>query len=103
MVYKYIYLIWARKKIYAKSRKIKSKDQNEFGNQLCNQKIRSSSLIAYSKTQYFTGKNPAYPNNDAEGNNPLNPRLENFGYNVEVRCDCHYVPSDRVNIILSRM
>jgi hypothetical protein len=54
-------------------------------------------------TQYFTGKNPSYPNNDAEGKNPLNPGLDKFGYSVEVRCDCHYVPSDRVNIILSRM
>jgi hypothetical protein len=54
-------------------------------------------------TQFFTGKDPQYPYYDAAGNNPLNPGLENFGYNVEVRCDCHYVPSDRVNIILSRM
>ena len=54
-------------------------------------------------TQYFTGKNPSYPNNDADGDNPLNPGLDKFGYSVEVRCDCHYVPSDRVNIILSRM
>jgi hypothetical protein len=54
-------------------------------------------------TQFFTGKDPEYPYYDAAGQNPLNPGLENFGYNVEVRCDCHYVPSDRVNIILSRM
>ena len=54
-------------------------------------------------TQYFVGKNPDYPYYDAAGNNPLNDGLENFGYSVEVRCDCHYVPSDRLNIIKSRM
>jgi hypothetical protein len=54
-------------------------------------------------TQYFTGKNPSFPNNDGNGNNPINPGLDQFGYNVEVRCDCHYVPSDRLNIIKSRM
>ena len=54
-------------------------------------------------TQLTTGKNPEFPNYDANGNNPLNPGLEEFGWSVEVRCDCHYVPSDRVNIILSRM
>jgi len=54
-------------------------------------------------TQFTTGKDPQYPYYDAAGNNPLNPGLENFGWDVEVRCDCHYVPSDRVNIILSRM
>jgi hypothetical protein len=54
-------------------------------------------------TQYFVGKNPEYPYYDADGENPLNDGLENFGYNVEVRCDCHYVPSDRLNIIKSRM
>lgn len=54
-------------------------------------------------TQYFTGKNPAFPYNDATGTNPINPGLDQFGYSVEVRCDCHYVPSDRLNIIKSRM
>ena len=54
-------------------------------------------------TQYFVGKDPQYPYYDAENNNPLNTGLENFGYSVEVRCDCHYVPSDRLNIIKSRM
>jgi len=54
-------------------------------------------------TQFFVGKDPQYPYYDAAGNNPLNTGLENFGYNVEVRCDCHYVPSDRLNIIKSRM
>jgi len=54
-------------------------------------------------TQFFVGKDPQYPYYDAEGENPLNTGLENFGYNVEIRCDCHYVPSDRLNIIKSRM
>ena len=54
-------------------------------------------------TQFTVGKDPDYPYYDANGNNPLNPGLEYFGWDVEVRCDCHYVPSDRVNIILSRM
>jgi hypothetical protein len=54
-------------------------------------------------TQYFVGKDPQYPYYDANGENPLNDGLENFGYSVEVRCDCHYVPSDRLNIIKSRM
>jgi hypothetical protein len=54
-------------------------------------------------TQFFTGKDPQYPYTDADGNNPLNEGLSQFGYNVEVRCDCHYVPSDRLNIIKSRM
>jgi len=54
-------------------------------------------------TQYFVGKDPQYPYYDAEGENPLNNGLENFGYSVEVKCECHYVPSDRLNIIKSRM
>lgn len=54
-------------------------------------------------TQFTVGKDPEYPYYDANENNPLNPGLEKFGWDVEVRCDCHYVPSDRVNIILSRM
>lgn len=56
-----------------------------------------------NSTQFFMGKDPQYPYYDDAGNNPLNTGLENFGYNVEVRCDCHYVPSDRLNIIKSRM
>lgn len=45
-------------------------------------------------TQYFAGKDPEYPYNP----NPLNPGLENFGYNVGVLCECHYIPGDRVNL-----
>ena len=54
-------------------------------------------------TQFTLGKDPQYPYYDANGDNPLNPGLENFGWNVDIECVCHYVPSDRVNIILSRM
>jgi len=56
-----------------------------------------------NSTQFFTGKDPNYPYYDANGNNPLNPGLEKFGYNIGIEVICHYVPSDRVNIILSRM
>lgn len=56
-----------------------------------------------NSTQFFMGKDPDYPYYDDANQNPLNPGLENFGYNIEVRCDCHYVPSDRLNIIKSRM
>jgi hypothetical protein len=50
-------------------------------------------------TQYFAGKDPDYPYNA----NPLNPGLENFGYNVSLVCDAHYIPADRVNIIKQRL
>lgn len=50
-------------------------------------------------TQFFAGKDPDYPNSV----NPLNPDLENFGYNVSVVCSCHYVPSDKLNLIKSRL
>jgi hypothetical protein len=50
-------------------------------------------------TQFWTGKDPDYPYNP----NPTNPGLENFGYNVDVLCECHYIPADRVNIIRTRL
>jgi len=49
--------------------------------------------------QYFAGKDPDYPYNQ----NPLNPGLENFGYNVSVVCETHYIPADRINIIKQRL
>jgi hypothetical protein len=49
--------------------------------------------------QFWTGKDPDYPNEP----NPLNPGLANFGYNVSVTCECHYVPADRLNIIKTRL
>lgn len=50
-------------------------------------------------TQYFAGKDPDYP----YAQNPLNPGLENFGYNVSLVCDAHYIPADRVNIVKQRL
>jgi len=50
-------------------------------------------------TQFFAGKDPDYP----YATNPLNPGLENFGYNVSVICETHYVSADRVNIIKQRL
>ena len=50
-------------------------------------------------TQYFAGKDPDYP----YASNPLNPGLENFGYNVSLICETHYIPADRVNIIKQRL
>jgi hypothetical protein len=50
-------------------------------------------------TQFFAGKDPDYPYEP----NPLNPGLANFGYNVDVLCECHYIPTDRVNITRTRL
>ena len=50
-------------------------------------------------TDYFVGKDPDYP----YAGNPLNSNLQNFGYNVGVTCECHYVPADRLNIIKTRL
>jgi len=49
--------------------------------------------------QLFVGKDPDYPYNT----NPLNPGLENFGYNVSIICTAHYVPADRVQITKERI
>jgi hypothetical protein len=54
-------------------------------------------------TQFFVGKDPEYPYLDAAGNNPYETDLDQFGYNVSVICTSHYVPSDRLNIELSRL
>ena len=53
--------------------------------------------------QYFTGKNPDYPNYDDNGDNPLNPGLENYGWNTAVECQAHYVPEDRINLQIARL
>jgi len=53
--------------------------------------------------QLFVGKNPYYPNYDSNGNNLLNPGLENFGYNVSIVVRTHYAPQDRINIIKARL
>jgi len=44
--------------------------------------------------QFFMGKDPDYPNSP----NPINPGLEDFGYNVSVICTTHMVPPNRLGI-----
>jgi len=56
-----------------------------------------------STAQFFMGKDPEYPYLDAAGNNPYEEDLGQFGYSVSVICNAHYVPSDRLNIQLSRL
>ena len=52
-----------------------------------------------TSNQLFVGKDPDYP----YAVNPLNPGLENFGTNVSVLCDAHYVPADKVQITRERL
>ena len=49
--------------------------------------------------QLFVGKDPDYPNDT----NPLNPGLEQFGYNVSIVVKAHVVPGDKVGITKERM
>jgi hypothetical protein len=49
--------------------------------------------------QLFVGKDPDYPYNK----NPLNPGLENFGYNVSIICTAIYIPADKVQITKERI
>ena len=44
-------------------------------------------------------KDPEYPNSI----NPLNPGLQNFGWDISILCKTHYVPQDRVNITKARL
>ena len=53
--------------------------------------------------QFFVGKDPDYPYTDANGNNPLETDLAEFGYNVSVICTAHYVPADKVQITRERI
>ena len=53
--------------------------------------------------QFFVGKDPYYPFIDDNGNNPLNPGLENFGSSISVICNAHYVPADYVQITKERL
>ncbi len=49
--------------------------------------------------QYWSGKNPDYPNNDSDGSpNPLNPNLQLFGTNLSIICTTYYIPADKVAI-----
>jgi hypothetical protein len=56
-----------------------------------------------STAQFFVGKDPEYNYLDGAGNNPYETDLGEFGYNVSVICKAHYMPSDKVNIVLSRL
>lgn len=51
------------------------------------------------ENQLFTGKDPQYPNEP----NPINSGLSNFGYNVSIICETHYVSQDKVGILKSRL
>jgi hypothetical protein len=51
-----------------------------------------------NEMQYFTGKNPDYINSP----NPLEPNLADFGYNVSIVCNTHYIPADRVGLSKER-
>jgi len=49
--------------------------------------------------QYWSGKNPDYPNNNSDGTpNPLNPDLDLFGTNLSIIVDTYYIPRDKVAI-----
>lgn len=49
--------------------------------------------------QYWTGKNPDYPNNSSDGTeNPLNPNLEEFGTSLSIIVNTYYIPRDKVSI-----
>ena len=62
-------------------------------------KIKPWIIYKLINNQLFVGKDPDYPYNV----NPLNPGLDQFGYNVSVVCETHYVPADRINIIKQRL
>ena len=49
--------------------------------------------------QYWSGKNPDYPNNNSDGTpNPLNPDLDEFGNSVSILVSTYYIPADKVAI-----
>jgi|TARA_Y100000385_G_C12961455_1_gene579938 hypothetical protein len=52
-----------------------------------------------SSNQYFLGKNPSYPNEE----NPINPGLDKFGYNISIIAEAHSVSSDKVGISRERL
>jgi hypothetical protein len=56
-----------------------------------------------SEYQLFVGKDPDYPYIDANGNNPLENDLADFGYNISVICTAHYVPADRIGLDKQRL
>ena len=49
--------------------------------------------------QYWSGKNPSYPNNNSDGTpNPINPNLQLFGTNLSILVSTYYIPADKVAI-----
>tara|TARA_B110000858_G_scaffold139121_1_gene157971 strand:+ start:143 stop:673 length:531 start_codon:yes stop_codon:yes gene_type:complete len=49
--------------------------------------------------QYWSGKNPDYPNNNSDGTpNPLNPNLQLFGSNLSILVSTYYIPADKAAI-----
>jgi hypothetical protein len=59
-------------------------------------------IDSINMAQFFTGKDPDYDFKDDLGNNPLETDLNEFGYNISVVCQTHYVPADKVQIQLER-
>ena len=54
--------------------------------------------------QLFVGKDPEYPNQDDNGYNAMgNSDLANFGYDVSIIAEAHYIPADRVGISQERL
>ena len=46
--------------------------------------------------QYWSGKNPDYPNNNSDGtDNPLNPNLQLFGTNLSILVSTYYISADK--------
>ena len=46
--------------------------------------------------QYWSGKNPDYPNNNSDGtSNPLNPNLQLFGTNLSILVSTYYISADK--------
>ena len=46
--------------------------------------------------QYWSGKNPDYPNNSSDGTeNPLNPNLQLFGTNLSILVSTYYISADK--------
>jgi hypothetical protein len=58
-------------------------------------------IHATDESQYFVGKNPDYPNSQ-NGPNPLETDLAEFGYNVSIICNTHYIPADKVGLSKER-
>ena len=51
--------------------------------------------------QYFVGKKPEYSYGGDD--NILNPGLQNFGRDMSIVCNTHYIPADKVQIEKARI